>query len=306
MSDQCTICICDYTEPVSIPCGHVYCMQCLSDYISSSSLDGLTAACPTCRAEFPIVVPELHSLSKQFHRYITPSIRRVFIEPNPSESHEELKQKFEASEARNATLKRENRDLQKSCQKYTADATVRARGERAAKSEVERLERQLEMEKMKTKDEITRLRRMLDDERIETRLGIARAHFPPVPNTTTTSTKRARFVIDCSSSDVDEEDPQDHLSRSLPSRVTKRVRLNDNAVPSSSRPGSSTSNRIDLRTMKPMQWPRPKLPRRSQVQAKIGPGPKSLLRNAPMRPVPPSNRGDIDHSASALFGSDSD
>ncbi len=55
-----------------------------------------------------------------------------------------------------------------------ADATVHARGERTAKSEVEKLERQLEMEKITTKDEITRLRRMLDDERIETRLGIAR------------------------------------------------------------------------------------------------------------------------------------
>ncbi|PBK69169.1 hypothetical protein ARMSODRAFT_1019158 [Armillaria solidipes] len=300
MSDQCTICICDYTEPVSIPCGHVYCMQCLSDYISSSSPDGLTAACPTCRAEFSIVVPELHSLSKQFHRYTTPSIRRVFIEPNPSESYEELKQKFEASEARNAALKRENRDLQKSCQKYMADATVRARGERTAKSEVVRLERHLEMEKMNTKDEITRLRRMLHDERIETRLGIARAQLPPVPNVAT-STKRPRFAIDCSSSDVDEEDPQDHLSRSLPIRVTKRVRLNDNAVPSSSRPGSSTSNRIDLRTM---QLPRPKLPRRSQVQAKIELGPKSLLRNAPKRPVSQSNRGD--HGASSLSDFDSD
>ncbi|SJL04124.1 uncharacterized protein ARMOST_07484 [Armillaria ostoyae] len=300
MSDQCTICICDYTEPVSIPCGHVYCMQCLSDYISSSTPDGLTAACPTCRAEFPIVVPELHSLSKQFHRYITPSIRRVFIEPNPLESYEELKQKLEASEAHNATLKRENRDLQKSCQKYMADATMHARGERTTKSEVERLERQLETEKMKTKDDIMRLRRMLDDECIETRLGITRAHIPPVPNTTT-STKRPRFVVDCSSSDVDEEDPRDHLSRSLPSRVTKRVRLNDNAVPSSSRPGSSTSNRIDLRTM---QLLRPKLPRRSQVQAKTDPGPKSLLRNAPKRLVPQSNRGD--HGASALSDFDSD
>ncbi|KAK0438020.1 hypothetical protein EV421DRAFT_982120 [Armillaria borealis] len=168
------------------------------------------------------------------------------------------------------------------------DATVRARGERTAKSEVERLERHLEMEKMNTKDEITRLRRILDDERIETRLGI-------------TSTKRARLAIDCSSSDVDEEDPQDHLSRSLPSRVTKRVRLNDNAVPSSSRPGSSASNRVDLRTM---QLLRPKLPRRSHGQAKIDPGPKSLLRNAPMRPLPQSNRGD--HGASPLFDFDSD
>ncbi|KAK0489278.1 hypothetical protein IW261DRAFT_405601 [Armillaria novae-zelandiae] len=252
MPDQCTICICDYTEPVSIPCGHVYCMQCLSDYISSSSSDGLTASCPTCRADFSIVVPELHSLSKQFHRYITPSIRRVFIEPNPSESYEELERKLEASEARNATLKRENRVLQKSCQKYMADVTVHARGERAAKSEVERLDLLLKVEKVTMKDRILRLHQMLEDERIETRLALSRAKSPTVPNIAT-STKRARFPIEATSSDVDEEDPHDHLSRSLPSRVTKRLRLD--AVP----------NRIDLGTMKPKRLQSPKFYRRSQV-----------------------------------------
>ncbi|KAK0214862.1 hypothetical protein IW262DRAFT_1278550 [Armillaria fumosa] len=174
MPDQCTICICDYTEPVSIPCGHVYCMQCLSDYISSSSPDGLTASCPTCRADFSIVVPELHSLSKQFHRYIIPSIRRVFIEPNPSESYEKLKRKFEVSEAHNTALKRENRDLQKSCLNHMADAMVHARGERAAKSEVERLERQLKTEKMEMKGRISLLRRMLDDECVEATLALSR------------------------------------------------------------------------------------------------------------------------------------
>lgn len=302
MSDQCTICICDYTEPVSIPCGHVYCMQCLTDYISSSSPDGLTAACPTCRAEFSIVVPELHSLSKQFHRYITPSIRRVFIEPNPSESYEELKQKLEASEARNTTLRQENRDLLRSCRKYMADASAHASEERNAKSEVARLERQLEMEKTRTKDEITRIRRKLD-ENIGARLGVTRASLPSVPNIVT-SAKRPRFAIDSISSDVDEEEPQDHLSRSLPSRVTKRVRLNDNTAPSSSRPGSSTSKRVDLRTVKLMQFPRPSLPRRSQVQAKIEPTHSRLLRNAPVPPVPQINRED--YSSDALFDSDSD
>ncbi|KAK0466908.1 uncharacterized protein EV420DRAFT_1698925 [Desarmillaria tabescens] len=169
MSDQCTICICEYTEPASIPCGHVYCLQCLTDYISSSSPDGLTAACPTCRTEFSIgmTFTHLHALSKQFHRYIIPSIRRVFIEPNPSESYEELKQKFEASEARNATLKQENRELQKSCGKYMADAVKHARGERAAKDEAARLDQQFEMEKKKTKNEIARLLQALDDARSE-------------------------------------------------------------------------------------------------------------------------------------------
>ncbi|KAK0501645.1 hypothetical protein EDD18DRAFT_1143678 [Armillaria luteobubalina] len=172
MPYQCSICFYDYTEPVSIPCGHVYCMQCLSEYISSSGPDRLTASCPTCRASFSIVIPELHSLSNQFHRYITPSLRRIFIESNPSKSYEELKQKFKVSEACNATLKRENLELQTSCLKHMTDTVVYARGERAAKSEVERLEWQLEMGRTKTKDLITRLRQIFeDDERFATRLA---------------------------------------------------------------------------------------------------------------------------------------
>ncbi|KAK0188558.1 hypothetical protein F5146DRAFT_1055754 [Armillaria mellea] len=102
MSTQCTICLCDYTEPVSIPCGHVYCLKCISDHILSSSPDGFIASCPTCRTSFCIVLPELKSLPAQFHRYITPSIRRVFVEP------EAFKQRLDALEARNAALEREN------------------------------------------------------------------------------------------------------------------------------------------------------------------------------------------------------
>ncbi|PBK69135.1 hypothetical protein ARMSODRAFT_1004419 [Armillaria solidipes] len=102
MSTQCAICLCGYTEPASIPCGHVYCLKCISDYISSSSPDGFTASCPSCRTEFPIVLPELHSLPNKFHRYVTPSIRRVFIEP------ETFKQRLDALEARITVLERDN------------------------------------------------------------------------------------------------------------------------------------------------------------------------------------------------------
>ncbi|SJL04171.1 uncharacterized protein ARMOST_07531 [Armillaria ostoyae] len=82
--------------------GHVYCLKCIPYHISSSSPDGFTASCPTCRTEFPIVLQELHSLPKKFHRYVTPSIRRVFIEP------EAFKQRLNALEARNTALERDN------------------------------------------------------------------------------------------------------------------------------------------------------------------------------------------------------
>ncbi|KAG7445102.1 uncharacterized protein BT62DRAFT_898526 [Guyanagaster necrorhizus] len=171
MSGQCTICLCDYKEPVSIPCGHVYCMQCLHDCISTSSRDGFTAKCPTCRTKFTIVMPELHSLSKQFHRYITPSIRRVFIEPNPSESYEELKHKLEVSEARNATLERDNRDLMESCERYMAESAAHARGERGATIELQRVKRLLEAERKTAKEETTHTRELLEEARREANLA---------------------------------------------------------------------------------------------------------------------------------------
>ncbi|KAK0466902.1 uncharacterized protein EV420DRAFT_653384 [Desarmillaria tabescens] len=92
MSDQCTICRHSYTEPASIPCGHVYCLKCISSHILSSSPDGFTATCPACKTEFPIVLPEvsassstslplpvffpqLHTLPEKFYRYVAPSVR---------------------------------------------------------------------------------------------------------------------------------------------------------------------------------------------------------------------------------------
>ncbi|PBK69191.1 hypothetical protein ARMSODRAFT_1004456 [Armillaria solidipes] len=94
MSDQCTIGICDYTEAEYIP----------------SEVD-LTLL-------FLTVLP-IAPLS-QFH-YIIPSIRRVFIEPNPSESNQELKQKFDASEVPNAVREEENPELQKSFKDIKSD-----------------------------------------------------------------------------------------------------------------------------------------------------------------------------------------
>lgn len=49
---NCPICLSDYKEPYSIPCGHLFCLECLSEYISNSSRNSLTASCPSCRDEF--------------------------------------------------------------------------------------------------------------------------------------------------------------------------------------------------------------------------------------------------------------
>ncbi|XP_049337942.1 E3 ubiquitin-protein ligase TRIM39-like [Astyanax mexicanus] len=45
---QCSICLDVFTDPVSTPCGHNFCMVCLTKYWKSSS----HCQCPVCKAEF--------------------------------------------------------------------------------------------------------------------------------------------------------------------------------------------------------------------------------------------------------------
>lgn len=58
----------------------------------------------SCRVSYslPSELPRLHSLPKEFHRYVTPNIRRVFIES------EAFKQRLDALEARITALERDN------------------------------------------------------------------------------------------------------------------------------------------------------------------------------------------------------
>jgi hypothetical protein len=70
MTAKCSICLCAFKEPVSIPCGeqtnksdfmpeftppgHVYCTKCLADHVNTPGSDDTTSSCPTCRTVFNI------------------------------------------------------------------------------------------------------------------------------------------------------------------------------------------------------------------------------------------------------------
>ncbi|KAK0436861.1 uncharacterized protein ARMOST_17152 [Armillaria ostoyae] len=316
MSGQCTICLCDYKEPVSIPCGHVYCMQCLSDYISTSGKDGFTAKCPTCRAKFTIVVPELHSVAKQFHRYVTPSIRRVFIEPNPSETYEELKHRLEVSEARNAALERDNRDLMNSCERYMAESAAHARGERGAIIELQRVKRQLEAERKVAKEEKAHAHELVEEARREMKL--ARSLSTASSSPATIGIKRVRFGSGSSDEIEDGSPAHERLTCSLPSRNVKRVRrernsvldahpTNDSSPPQSNPPASLPAIRIDLRQPRTARLPIA-IPSPAAVQIRKG---RTKFLRIPVNTTPrlsqntSSNRRD-DHDTWAFLESDSD
>ncbi|KAK0448658.1 hypothetical protein EV421DRAFT_1783762 [Armillaria borealis] len=110
MACECAICLFEYQDPVSLPCGHVYCSRCVSDHISKTTTDGFTALCPTCRKSFHIVAPSLQTLASPFHRYIMPSVRRVYID---TEDMRKLKEKAKALEAQVHRLKKDKKRVVK-------------------------------------------------------------------------------------------------------------------------------------------------------------------------------------------------
>ncbi|KAJ7255447.1 hypothetical protein B0H12DRAFT_1050108 [Mycena haematopus] len=126
---SCGICLSKLKEPVSVPCGHVYCTDCLTGHVSATSPDGFTSSCPSCRETFNMVRPQLTCLPKKFHQYIVPSIRRVYIDMS---RHEHLRKKLSASEARVAALEQDKERLMAECERHIAAAQAHSRGETVA------------------------------------------------------------------------------------------------------------------------------------------------------------------------------
>ncbi|ESK89328.1 e3 ubiquitin isg15 ligase trim25-like [Moniliophthora roreri MCA 2997] len=220
MASQCSICISALKEPVSIPCGHVYCSDCLGEYIGSASQDGYTATCPTCRTEFPIVTPERTCLPKQVHRYLFPTIRRVYVDASPAEV-QRLQDLLNTSQTIQRRLESQVGHLMEQCERHMASSRAHAEGEVDAVREVERLKRRLrqEVDARKRAEEATEealqevrrlnaaiteyedreadlddLKRQLEDEKVKNRAlvlklsqGSDSPFRPPIPSASTTS-----------------------------------------------------------------------------------------------------------------------
>ncbi|KAF7318356.1 RING-type domain-containing protein [Mycena chlorophos] len=84
----CSICIEPFTQPVSLPCGHVFCRLCIRKTVesgSSASASGsgprlLEHLCPSCRTPYSIITIDPELVPPHMRPHVRPSIRPLFLD----------------------------------------------------------------------------------------------------------------------------------------------------------------------------------------------------------------------------------
>ncbi|KAJ7474479.1 hypothetical protein B0H11DRAFT_1728468 [Mycena galericulata] len=81
----CSICYERFTAPVSLPCGHLFCRECVRRTVESHKSSGSENLCPTCRAPYSILKVDPALVPPYLRPHILPPIRPVFFDhPTPT------------------------------------------------------------------------------------------------------------------------------------------------------------------------------------------------------------------------------
>ncbi|KAF9444867.1 hypothetical protein P691DRAFT_676798 [Macrolepiota fuliginosa MF-IS2] len=152
---SCYICLEDLSSPVSLPCGHVFCQDCLKRAVQAIQPYSTLHTCPTCRSQYHLAPLNLSAVPPQLRPYLTPSIRKVYIDlpsaksetPGPSTSESSSGLAIEV-----ARLRAENDALRHNCFMWRKRAEVHSAAtlgllelSRTAKDQVLHVARQRDM-----------------------------------------------------------------------------------------------------------------------------------------------------------------
>ncbi|EIN03855.1 hypothetical protein PUNSTDRAFT_77334 [Punctularia strigosozonata HHB-11173 SS5] len=83
----CIICLDILKSPVALPCGHVFCQQCLQRVVMAIAPFMTQHQCPTCRAPYCIAGVDPSIVPEELRAHILPAVRKVYLDlsPNPHE-----------------------------------------------------------------------------------------------------------------------------------------------------------------------------------------------------------------------------
>ncbi|KAE9397773.1 hypothetical protein BT96DRAFT_61251 [Gymnopus androsaceus JB14] len=82
----CNICIDTLKEPVSLPCGHVFCAACIVRAVNTIKPPTTIQPCPTCRTMYSIVHVDPSMVPHSIRPHVVPSIRRLYLEEANTQS----------------------------------------------------------------------------------------------------------------------------------------------------------------------------------------------------------------------------
>ncbi|KAI0057414.1 hypothetical protein BV25DRAFT_1790874, partial [Artomyces pyxidatus] len=130
----CAICLDALRSPIALPCGHVYCHDCISSLVKEAT-SLATTKCPTCRTPFPLIALNPYLVPANLRPYILPPFRRIYLNeaptperpdsPIPSTAAAPPKEDAETQQL-TARLQAENAVLRKSCLAWRQRADAHA------------------------------------------------------------------------------------------------------------------------------------------------------------------------------------
>ncbi|KAF7330035.1 RING-type domain-containing protein [Mycena kentingensis (nom. inval.)] len=81
----CSICYERFSSPVSVPCGHVFCRDCLLHTIDAIKSPNIQNLCPACRAPYSVVSIDPALVPPYLRPHIQHPLRPVFLDYAPSD-----------------------------------------------------------------------------------------------------------------------------------------------------------------------------------------------------------------------------
>ncbi|KJA23485.1 hypothetical protein HYPSUDRAFT_215079 [Hypholoma sublateritium FD-334 SS-4] len=156
---QCSICLCTLKEPMCLPCGHIYCKNCLSDHVNVHTNPGMTSTCPDCRATFNLGIPDLTYLPTKYHKYIMSAARRVYID-NAEQSA--LEKRLEDAERRLESKKMGEEALLTRCEGLQKALFVHRTGEAKVQKILLKAQEKLHSDEVKHRETVAQLVAQID------------------------------------------------------------------------------------------------------------------------------------------------
>jgi len=199
---SCRICIDQVKNPVSLPCGHIFCANCIVKSIRAVQYFTNFHPCPLCRSIYNIAPVNLRMVPPNLRAFVTPSIRRLYIDsdPHPPDEDQGNDTPIASTSSDISHLQAENHDLRDHCFRWRRRSDIQGLANlnlmklvHTTRDEASRLARE--------RDELRRrcswLERKLDDDESSTQ-GNA---FPmsPISLPSSQSPSEERHLIDGSS-----------------------------------------------------------------------------------------------------------